>query len=155
MGFDYIVRWVIINPCYPLKAKTEATTAHPGKDLFLTPGSVMNLNLSIHSLEHLKKRIWPQKNCPTLFSLYGSIYGQSVTLQGGWHRGKRNHLARSLLRRVLPPNPCWWLPKEWSYLKMIRPMWAILFFPGPRRKFVHTCQCSLPLQYLTDMTSFL
>lgn len=72
-------------------------------------------------------------------------------LQGRRHRGKRkNHLARSLLRRLFPPNPCWWLPKALKHgivcncFRMIRPTWAILVFPGPRRKVLYTCKCLLP-----------
>lgn len=49
-------------------------------------------------------------------------------------RKEKTPLARSLLRRVFPPNPRWWLPKASKHdilcncLRMIRSMQAILFF---------------------------
>lgn len=84
------------------------------------------------------------------FPLPRSSCGLSVMLQGRRHKKEKTHLARSLLRRVFPPNPSWWLPKALKHdiacscLRMIGPMWAILFFPGPWRKVLHTCKCRLP-----------
>lgn len=122
----------------------------PGEDSFLTSHLVVNLNLSIHSLRHLREENPTSGKWSYPFPLPRSSCGLSVTLQGRRHKKEKTYLARSLLRRVFPPNPCWWLPKALkrdtvcNCLRMIRPIWAILFFPGPQQKVLHRCKCRLP-----------
>lgn len=136
MGFDYVIKLLLslIKPCtlYKWRQKPSFSCCDPREDSFLTSVWVMNLN---HRHLGISGRKYDFRKMILIFSSAQIQLWPACNTSGKvTQRKQKTPFTRSLLKRVFPPNPCWWLPKAskhdilCNYLRMIRSMQAILFF---------------------------